>query len=135
LNVTAPPPSGYAFHTLVPCRLFDTRNAAGPDAAAPALVANATRAIAIAGRCGLPATAKSLSVNMTVTGSAAAGSLLLYPADLSSAPLASSISFRPGQTRANNDVLLLAGDGTGFKVLNGSSGTVHFILDVNGWFE
>ena len=118
-----------------PCRLFDTRNASGPDAAAPALVANATRTIAIAGRCGLPVSAKSLSVNMTVTGSAAAGTLLLYPADLSSAPTASSISFLAGQTRANNDILSLAGDGTGFKVLNGSSGTVHFILDVNGWFE
>jgi hypothetical protein len=28
-----------------------------------------------------------------------------------------------------------AGDGTGFKVMNGSAGTVHFILDVKGWFE
>jgi hypothetical protein len=72
---------------------------------------------------------------MTVTAPAAAGSLLLYPANLGSAPLATSIGFRAGQTRANNDLLSLAPDGTGFKVLNGSTGAAHFILDVNGWFE
>jgi hypothetical protein len=72
---------------------------------------------------------------MAVTGAAAPGSLLLYPADLSPAPVATSITFRAGQTRANNDMLLLAGDGTGFKVSNSSAGIVHFILDVNGWFE
>jgi hypothetical protein len=72
---------------------------------------------------------------VTVTGAAAAGNLLLYPADLSVAPGANTISFRAGQTRANNDLLFLAGDGTGFKVVNLSAGAVHFILDVNGWFE
>ena len=135
VNVVAPPPPGATFHVLSPCRLFDTRNAAGPDAASPALSALATRTLAIGGRCGLPGTAKSLSVNMTITGAAASGTLLLYPADLGAAPNASNLSFRAGQTRANNDLLLLAGDGTGFKVLNGSAGPVHFILDVNGWFE
>ena len=135
MNVVAPPPPGTTFHVLSPCRLFDTRNAAGPDAASPAFSALATRSIAIGGRCGLPATAKSLSVNMTITGAAASGTLLLYPADLGAAPAATSISFRAGQTRANNDLLVLAGDGSGFKVLNSSAGAVHFILDVNGWFE
>ncbi len=135
VNVTAPPPAGVLFHTLTPCRLFDTRNASGPDAAAPALSGLGTRTIAIGGRCGLPAGARSLSVNLTVTGAAAAGGLVLYPADLASAPPSSSISFGAGQTRANNDLLLLAPDGTGFKVLNRSAGAVHFILDVNGWFE
>ncbi len=135
VSVTGPPPTGTFFHALAPCRLFDTRNAAGPDAAAPALSGLAARTIAIGGRCGLPGTAKALSVNLAITGAAASGTLLLYPADVGSAPLASSVSFRAGQTRANNDVLVLAGDGTGFTVVNSSAGTVHFILDVNGWFE
>ena len=72
---------------------------------------------------------------MTVTGAAAAGSLLLYAADLVTAPVATSISFGAGQIRANNGYLRLAGDGSGFKVLNSAPGTVNFILDVNGWFE
>jgi len=39
-------------------------------------------------------------------------------------------------TRANNAVVLLATDGTGtIKVKNGSAGVVHFVLDVNGYFQ
>jgi hypothetical protein len=135
VTVTSPPPVGASFHTLAPCRVFDTRNAAGPAAAAPALAGLSTRTFPLGSRCGLPGTARALSVNVTVTGAAAAGNLLLYPADLSVAPGANTISFRAGQTRANNDLLFLAGDGTGFKVVNLSAGAVHFILDVNGWFE
>ena len=57
---------------------------------------------------GLPATAKALSANMTVTGPAAPGFLTLFPADAPAAPLASNINFRAGETRANNAVLPLA---------------------------
>jgi len=74
-------------------------------------------------------------VNITVTGQTVAGELVLFRADLTFAPTTSSLSFRPGITRANNGILELARDGSGFKVLNSSSGTVHFILDVNGYFQ
>lgn len=130
-----PAGSGTTFHSLAPCRVFDTRDAAGPAAGAPALASAETRTLSPAGRCGIPQTARTLSVNVTVTQPAGTGDLLLYPADLSIAPVASTIAFRPGKTRANNTLLLLATSGTGFKVRNGSAGTVHFILDVNGWFE
>ena len=62
------------------------------------------------------------------------GFVTLFAAD-GTRPLASSINFSPGQTRANNATLPLALDATGFSVFNGSVGTVHFILDVNGYFE
>jgi hypothetical protein len=135
VNVAAPPPGGLSLHPLPPCRLFDTRNATGPDAAAPALSGLGTRTFVIGGRCGLPPTAKSLSVNMTVVGATAPGSLLLYAADLGSAPVATSLSFSAGKIRSNNGYLLLAADGSGFKALNSSPVSVHFVLDVNGWFE
>jgi len=127
------PSSGRRFYTLTPCRLFDTRNAGGPDAAAPALQPGATRAFTITGRCGVPASAKVVSTNVTVTGSSGAGYLTLYPAD-AAAPQSSSINFRTGQTRANNTLLQLSPAGAA-NVLDGSVGPVHFILDVNGWFE
>lgn len=132
-----PPVSGVAglsFYTTAPCRIIDTRNSSGADAGAPILAGSATRSVSIAGKCGLPATAKSLSLNVTVTGPAAGGHLTLYPAD-AAPPLASTINFRAGQTRANNAVLRVAADGSGFVVQNGSPGAVHFIIDVNGWFE
>jgi hypothetical protein len=130
----APPPP-LRFHSLAPCRLIDTRVSAGPEAGAPALVAGGTRTVATASKCGLPATAKAVSANMTVTGPGAPGFLTVYPADTANAPLASNINFRAGETRANNAVLQLAGDGSGLKVLNGSAAATHFIFDVNGWFE
>ena len=70
-----------------------------------------------------------------ITGLAASGFLTLYPADLGGAPLASTINFDPGRTRANDAILAAAADGSGVKILNGSGGPVDVILDVNGWFE
>jgi hypothetical protein len=80
-------------------------------------------------------TATSLSVNVTVTGPAAAGFLVAYPGDVA-VPVASTISFRAGQTRANNAMLGLSSDGTGrVGIFNDAPGPVHVIVDVNGYFQ
>ncbi len=122
------------FYTLAPCRLVDTRNPVGPSGG-PALQPFAQRIFALTGPCGVPAGAKALSVNLTVTQPGAGGHLVLFPADVET-PLTSSINFAAGQTRANNAVLRLSFDGSGgIKVQNGSGGTVDFILDVNGYFQ
>lgn len=136
VTVSGTPPSAARFYSLFPCRLFDTRNTTGPDAASPALAPGETRLFTIGGRCSLPSSARSLSVNQTVTGQTASGELVLYRGDLSATPTASSITFQAGKTRANNGILDLARDGSGtFKVFNNSTGSVHFILDVNGCFQ
>jgi len=128
------PPAAASFYTLTPCRLVDTRNANGPSGG-PVLPASGQRSFTLTGVCGVPATAKAISVNVAVTGPTASGFLKLYPGD-GLAPLASSINFAAGQTRANNAILLLATDGSGsLRVQNGSTGAVHVILDVNGYFE
>jgi hypothetical protein len=130
----APPPPG-RFYTLTPCRLVDTRNAAGA-LGGPALVASARRNFTLTGTCGIPAGAKSLSLNITVTGPTQAGFLSLFPGDFGIAPSHSNINFSAGQTRANNTVVLLATNGAGtLAVLNGSAGTVNLIVDVNGYFQ
>jgi hypothetical protein len=52
-------------------------------------------------------------------------------------PTASTLNFAPGQTRANNAVLLLGNtDGvlTGDAFVTGV-GTVQLLIDVNGYFE
>ena len=126
---------GLAFHTVTPCRMVDTRNANGP-LGGPALQPGA-RVFVLTGLCGVPATAKTLSVNLTVTQPDALGFLSLLPGDDKLVlPGTSAINFAAGQTRANNATPLLAFDGSGgIKVINGGSGSVHFILDVNGYFE
>jgi hypothetical protein len=128
------PPSAASYFTLTPCRLVDTRNPNGPRGG-PAIGASARRDFPLTGVCGVPASAKAISVNLTVTGPAATGNVKLFPGD-GIPPLASSLNFSAGQTRANNAIVLLAIDGSGvLSIQNGSTGTLHFILDVNGYFR
>jgi len=130
---TPPTPAAARFYTVSPCRVLDTRNPNGP-LGGPALGANTTRAFTVVNQCGVPATARSVSVNATITAPSAAGSLSLYPAGIP-LPNASTINYRPGQTRANNAILTLGSVGD-FNVYCGqASGTVHFILDVSGYLQ
>ena len=74
-------------------------------------------------------------MNLTVTNAAAPGDLRVYPTDIG-IPQTWTISFGAGQTRANNAMLTLATDGTGtIGVKNDAAGTVHVIVDVNGYFK
>jgi hypothetical protein len=88
----------------------------------------------IAGQCGIPATALSVSVNVTITQPTAGGDLRLYPAG-STLPPTSTINYRIGQTRANNGVVALGAAGDVGIRCDQTAGTVHFILDVNGYFQ
>lgn len=119
------------FFTLAPCRILDTRTAVGP-LGGPALAANAARTFAGAGTCGIPANARALSVNVTVTGSTSAGFIRLYPAS-TALPFTSVINYGLGRTLANNAILSLGGGG--FTVHLDASGPEHLIVDVNGYFE
>jgi hypothetical protein len=129
----ATPSVATSFYTVTPCRVVDTRGAPGP-AGAPALIAGGVRTFPIGGRCGIPTTARAASANLAVTGPTAAGNLRLYPAG-TTPPLASAINYSAGQTRANNAVVPLSAAGELDVGCSQASGTVHFILDVNGWFE
>jgi hypothetical protein len=127
-------PQNTRFHTLTPCRLIDTRSPNAP-LGGPALAAGQNRAFPLAGSCGVPATAKALAVNVTETQGASFGFLTLSAADQQSGGT-STINYSPGRTLANNAFVRLSGEGSGsIAVLNGSSGPVHFILDVTGYFQ
>lgn len=134
--VQEPPPplalEGSAFYTLSPCRLFDTREPAGP-LGGPAFAARTQRAFPVALRCGLPATARAASVNVTVTGATAAGYVVLFPGI--AAPPTSTVNFREGQTRANNAIVGLTAVGSVTAGAGQFSGNVHVIVDVNGYWE
>jgi hypothetical protein len=123
------------FFTLPPCRVVDTRSAVGP-LGGPALQPNLARGFAIVGTCGIPATAKAVSVNVTTTQAGAPGDLRLYPSDLPTLPLVSTLNWSAGQTRANNAIVKISTDGSGtIDVRLDSGGSVQFILDVNGYFQ
>ena len=89
----------------------------------------------IAGICGVSATAKAVSVNVTAIQPTQPGFVTLYPAG-QSLPLASTINFRSGIIRANNAVVRLGAGGAITALYGaGSPGTTHFVIDVTGYFE
>jgi hypothetical protein len=120
------------FFAVTPCRLADTRTTDPPS-----LASSGTRLLQVAGRCGIPTTAKSVSANLTVVGATGGGHVQAWPADLQ-LPSTSVINFAAGQTRANNAILALARDGLGDIAVHAvvlGGGAVHLIIDVNGYFE
>jgi glucose/arabinose dehydrogenase len=124
---------GKNFHTVTPCRVFDTRNATGPWGG-PRVDAGADRIFVVGGRCNIPATARAVSVNVTVTEPTAGGYLTLFPVG-GAVPLASTINFQPGQTRANNAEATLGAAGDLVVRAGMPSGGVHVLLDVTGYFD
>jgi uncharacterized repeat protein (TIGR01451 family) len=126
-------PGGY--FTLLPCRVLDTRDAPSGTWAGPALFAQAERVFPIAGRCGVPPTAKAVAVNLTATGATGSGFLRAYAAFPIEVPQTSTLNFTAGLTRANNAIVQLSPEGQ-MAIFNGmAAGSVHAILDVVGYFE
>lgn len=132
-TLTEPAQVATSFYTVAPCRLVDTRDPTGPYGG-PALSANTTRSFAVGGRCGIPATAKSISLNVVVAQAEALGNLRLY-ATGTQIPSASAINYRAGQTRSNNGFARL-GSAAGLDVrCDQPSGNAHVIIDVNGYYQ
>ena len=132
VSVTAPG-SNMAFYTVTPCRLVDTREPGGGSGGTP-LAAGEQRSWYLNSSCGVPDGARALSTNVTVAEPTAAGYLILY-ASYASLDV-STLNFGAGQTRANN-VIVPAPGGLYLDLAasNESPGTVHVIVDVNGFFQ
>jgi hypothetical protein len=130
----APPPTARGFNTLPPCRVIDTRNAAGA-LAGPALAASQQRIFQIAGHCGIPTSATAVSANVTAIGGASGGIYAIFPGN--AFPLGTStINFGGSQVRATNTMIMLATDGTGsFGVVNSGGNGNQLVVDVNGYFQ
>jgi hypothetical protein len=126
-------PASTALGALSPCRLVDTRLPNGPGGG-PALSAGVIRNLALAGHCGIPADAVAVSLNVTVTAPTSMGALAVY-AGGTSPPPTSNLNFGAGQTRAGSSIVMLGLDGSVDVFTTQPSGTVHVILDVNGYFR
>jgi len=131
----------FSFFPLTPCRVVDTRGPVGPQGG-PALSANTVRNFAIinVNGCGVPTTAKAASVNITAILATDLGDLRVFPYQ-SPAPLASVINFSTTDfALANGAIVPLANIG-GLDVSvqtdmpPGSTGNVHLVIDVTGYFQ
>ena len=121
---SALPAAELDFHTVLPCRLVDTRSSSP-------LTAGLRASFPAAGSCGIPADAKAVAVNVTVVSPSAAGNLVAFPSG-APLPLASTVSFPASRTRANGAVVAL---GVAGEVDAWSSSATHLVVDVTGYFR
>jgi len=123
--------SGLEFYPLTPCRVADTRNAAGP-LGGPSLAGGAAgRAFPVqSSACGIPSTAKAYSLNVTAVPHSSLGFLTTWPTG-EAQPTVSTLNSSTG-TVAANAAIVPAGSGGDISIF--VSDTSDVILDVNGYF-
>jgi hypothetical protein len=71
---------------------------------------------------------------VTATAGTAAGNVVLFPGG-TTGPSTSTLNYAAGATRANNGIVGLGAGAALCVRSNQASGSVHLVLDVNGYFE
>ncbi len=111
---------------VTPCRLIDTRQTGGP------ITGGSARSFTLPqlGGCGIPTTAASYSLNVTVIPSGSLGYLTIWPSG-QSLPIVSTMNSLDGRIKANA-ATVQAGVAGAVSVY--VSSTTNVVLDVDGYF-
>ena len=127
----APPGTGgLSFYPVTPCRIADTRNAAGAFGG-PILSGGETRSFPVpSAGCSIPSTAQAYSLNATVVPSGPLSFLTLWPAG-GARPNVSTLNSFLGLIVAN---AALVPSGTDGAVSAFVTDQTHLVLDTNGFF-
>ena len=119
-----------SFVPVTPCRIADTRNAAGPFGG-PALAAGGTRSFVIpSSSCNIPTTALAYALNFTVVPHGKLGYLTVWPTG-ESQPLVSTLNSYDGRVKANA-AILPAGSGGAISVY--ATDQTEVVIDISGYF-
>jgi uncharacterized protein (DUF1501 family) len=122
--------AGNRLQTVTPFRALDTRY--GTGGRSTPLGPNQSYDVTVRGIGGVPATADSVVVNVTVVAPTTPGFLTVWPA-LQTRPLASNLNFVAGQVVPN---LVLAKVGTNSKIsVYNPYGSTHVVMDVVGYLS
>ncbi len=122
--------SGLEFFPLAPCRIADTRNAAGP-LGGPSLSGGTQRAFPIlSSNCNIPSTAQAYSLNVTAVPHGTLNYLTTWPTG-ETQPNVSTLNASTGAITANAAIVPAGSSG---DVSIFVSNTADVILDVNGYF-
>ncbi len=121
-------PAGADYTALNPARLLDTRY--GTGAAKGAVAARHAVTLKVTGRGGVPAGAKAVMLNVTVTAPAWAGFVTVYPTG-ASRPTSSNLNFVRGDTIANSVVAKVSSSG---YVTIYTTTTTQLVADVSGYW-
>jgi hypothetical protein len=125
--------TGLQFFAVTPCRAADTRAGSGGI-----MTASIQRNFTIKGVCGVPATAKAVSLNVTVVGPTQDGFVSLWPTG-GAFPVVSTVNFNAGEPAlANGAIVPLAVATPDLATIYGTatgSGSINTILDITGYFQ
>ncbi len=122
--------SAFSFYPATPCRVADTRGAAG-QFGGPSMYGGQSRdfPIPLSG-CGIPAAAGGYSLNVTVVPAGYLGYLTAWPTG-QAPPVASTLNSWKGKVVANG---ALVPGGTNESISVYVSDPTDLILDINGYF-
>src|SRR5439155_1552672 len=115
-----------------PTRVQDSRPATKVGPFATPWTGDQSRAVKVAGVSGVPAGAKAVVLNVTVTDTTASSYLTVSPSGLPR-PLASSLNWTSGQTVANAVTVAVGTNGT-IDAYN-LAGHADVIIDIAGWYD
>jgi len=119
-----------SFYPVTPCRVADTRNAAG-QFGGPTMTSGQTRNFPIPqSPCGVPSIASAYAMNVTVVPNGPLGFLTTWPTG-QALPNASTLNSWTGKVLANA-ALVPAGTNEAISVF--ASNPTDVILDINGYF-
>ncbi|KOU21801.1 hypothetical protein [Streptomyces sp. WM6368] len=114
-----------------PTRFVDTREGLGTSRGM--VPGRGQFGVQVAGTRGIPAGAKAVALNVTVTNPRTAGYLTVFPGG-QSAPNTSNVNFSSGQTIANSVIVPVGADGK-IMVRNGSWDPADVVVDVVGYYS
>jgi hypothetical protein len=123
--------TGYAFTGSTPTRIMDTRFNIGGYGSP--FGPNTTRSLTVAGVGPVPADAKAVVLNVTVTDTSAQSYLTVYPGDIGSPPVVSDLNWYAGTTIPNLVVVKLGTNGA-INIYN-LAGNTDVVVDVVGWYS
>jgi hypothetical protein len=129
MDVTNPLP----FIGLAPCRIVDTRGNGAPIQGGIFTGGSDVRSYALAGICGIPASARAVSLNFTVTGpgQTAPGFLTAWPTG-GAVPIPSILNWDHVPAQVANAAVVPTSASTSITV--NVSAPTHVIVDVNGYY-
>ena len=119
---------------IAPVRMMDSRPGAstvdGVSSGFGPVAANTPQRLRLKYRAGVPSSAETVVLNVTVTEPATAGNVTVYPCD-QPVPLASNVNFTPGRTVPNAVVARLTYEG---DICLTSTSSTHLVVDLAGFF-
>jgi len=122
--------AGLRFVPVTPCRVLDTRGAAGLFGG-PSIAGGTSRNFAIPqSACNIPSTAKAYSLNVTVAPPGPLTYLTIWPAGQTQ-PVVSTLNSLDGRIVANAAIVPA---GTNGSISVYVSNTTDVIVDINGYF-